>query len=313
MVKPPAPRNRTIQLSESERKLLSNDFLKVDSPQSIALLQNKIIHGDIFDVATFLPENFVDLLIIDPPYNLDKKFNSTSFKRTSLMLYAEWIENLLVILLNTLKQTASVYVCCDWFGSSAVHRVLEKHLIVRNRITWEREKGRGAKKNWKNCSEDLWFATVSDDYVFNVDDVKLKRRVIAPYTDDKGKPKDWHNGGDGQFRLTHPSNLWNDITVPFWSMPENTAHPTQKPEKLMAKLILASSNPRQVIFEPFMGAGSGIVTAKKLGRNFLGVEIDNDYCALAAKRLLLAETDKTIQGYQSGVFYERNSTPSSKS
>ena len=295
-------------MTGSERRLLVSDFSKISLPQSPQSLRNKIVHGDIFKAAAFLPENFVDLLIIDPPYNLDKKFNSTSFKKLSLDGYAQWFENLLTILLKTLKPTASVYVCCDWFGSSAVHGVLEKYLTVRNRITWEREKGRGAKRNWKNCSEDIWFATVSGDYVFNIEDVKLKRRVIAPYTDDKGKPKDWRNGDDGQFRLTHPSNLWNDITVPFWSMPENTSHPTQKPEKLMAKLILASSIAGQLVFDPFMGTASSVVTAKKLGRNYLGIEIDAEYCALAAKRLRLAETDKSIQGYRNGIFYERNTS-----
>jgi site-specific DNA-methyltransferase (adenine-specific) len=184
--------------------------------------------------------------------------------------------------------------------------VLDKLLKVRNRITWEREKGRGAKRNWKNASEDIWFATVSDSYVFNVDSLKLKRRVLAPYTDTNGTPKDWQETSAGQFRLTHPSNLWNDITVPFWSMPENTDHPTQKPEKLLAKLILASTNSGDLVFDPFMGVGSSIVTAKKLERKFLGVEIETKYCLLAAKRLSLAGTDTTIQGYQDGVFWERN-------
>jgi site-specific DNA-methyltransferase (adenine-specific) len=91
--------------------------------------------------------------------------------------------------LPLLKPTASLYVCGDWKSSAAVHRVLDRHVIVRNRITWEREKGRGAKTNWKNASEDIWFATVSDDYCFNVEAVKLKRRVIAPYREN-GQPKD---------------------------------------------------------------------------------------------------------------------------
>jgi len=184
--------------------------------------------------------------------------------------------------------------------------ILEKYLKVRNRITWEREKGRGAKRNWKNAAEDIWFATVSDDYTFNVEDVKLKRRVIAPYTDTTGTPKDWQETANGHFRLTHPSNLWNDITVPFWSMPENTDHPTQKPEKLLAKLILASTNEGDFVFDPFMGVGSSLVTAKKLNRRFLGVEIEAEYCLLAAKRLRLAELDATIQGYNDRVFWERN-------
>jgi site-specific DNA-methyltransferase (adenine-specific) len=209
-------------------------------------------------------------------------------------------------LLPTLKNTASVYVCSEWYSSTAIHLVLEKYLKVRNRITWEREKGRGAKTNWKNASEDIWFATVSDDYVFNVADVKLKRRVLAPYTDSDNSPKDWHKTPQGQFRLTYPSNLWNDITVPFWSMPENTDHPTQKPEKLLAKLILAGTNQGDFVFDPFMGVGSTIIVAQKLNRRFLGVEIERQYCLLAAKRLHLAEHDSAIQGYQDDVFWERN-------
>ncbi len=152
-------------------------------------------------------------------------------------------------------------MCCDWFSSDAVRRVLERHFIIRNRITWEREKGRGAKTNWKNCSEDIWFCTVSDDYYFNVEAVKMKRRVLAPYKL-QGQPKDWMETEDGNYRLTHPSNLWTDISVPFWSMPENTDHPAQKPEKLMAKLILASSQPGDFVFDPFLGSGTTCVTAK---------------------------------------------------
>jgi site-specific DNA-methyltransferase (adenine-specific) len=265
-------------------------------------LSNKIVNQDIFDVLCFLPDGFVDLLILDPPYNLTKTFTSTTFRKKSIAGYAEWFENLLVKLLPTLKKTASVYVCSEWCSSTAVHLVLDKLLKVRNRITWEREKGRGAKKNWKNASEDIWFATVSDDYVFNVDNLKLKRRVLAPYTDTNGVPKDWQETSAGQFRLTHPSNLWNDITVPFWSMPE----------KLLAKLILASTKQGDLVFDPFMGVGSSIVTAKKLDRKFLGVEIETEYCLFAAKRLSLAELDGTIQGYQDGVFWERNTLNAQK-
>lgn len=275
-------------------------------------LSNIIVNQDIFDVLGLLPDGFVDLLIVDPPYNLTKTFTSTTFRKKSLAEYAEWFENLLVKLLPSLKKTASVYVCSEWCSSTAVHLVLDKLLKVRNRITWEREKGRGAKRNWKNASEDIWFATVSDDYVFNVDNLKLKRRVLAPYTDTNGVPKDWQETSAGQFRLTHPSNLWNDITVPFWSMPENTDHPTQKPEKLLAKLILASTNRGDLVFDPFMGVGSSIVTAKKLDRKFLGVEIETEYCLLAAKRMGLAELDETIQGYQDGVFWERNTLKTQK-
>jgi len=301
-----AHRNRTITLSRAETNRYSKDLIHISKPVKIDALGNKIVNQDIFEILGLLPEGFVDLLILDPPYNLTKTFTSTTFRKKSIAKYAEWFENLLVRLLPTLKNTASVYVCSEWCSSTAVHLVLDKLLKVRNRITWEREKGRGAKRNWKNASEDIWFATVSDDYIFNVDNLKLRRKVIAPYTDTNGQPKDWQDTSAGQFRLTHPSNLWNDITVPFWSMPENTDHPTQKPEKLLAKLILASTNRDDLVFDPFMGVGSSIVTAKKLNRNFLGVEIEMEYCLLAARRLHLAELDGTIQGYRDGVFWERN-------
>ena len=301
-----ANRNRTVTLSEEERQHYGRDLMHISRPVEINTIENRIVNQDIYEILGSLPNSFVDLLILDPPYNLTKTFNSTIFRKKSIAKYAEWLENLLVKLLPTLKTTASVYVCSEWYSSTAVHLVLEKHLKVRNRITWQREKGRGAKVNWKNTSEDIWFATVSDDYVFNVTDVKLKRRVLAPYTDTNGVPKDWQDTSDGQFRLTHPSNLWNDITVPFWSMPENTDHPTQKPEKLLAKLILASTNENDFVFDPFMGVGSSLVVARKLNRRFLGIEIEQEYCLLAAKRLHLAKFDRAIQGYQDGVFWERN-------
>jgi site-specific DNA-methyltransferase (adenine-specific) len=301
-----ALRNRTTTLSPAEADRYSKDLIHLSGPVAADFVCDRIVNEDVLGVLALLPDGFADLLILDPPYNLSKTFTSTTFRKKSITEYAKWFEDVLVKLLPTLKKTASVYACSEWYSSTAVHLVLDKFLTVRNRITWEREKGRGARGNWKNASEDIWFATVSDDYVFNVENVKLKRRVLAPYTDTNGAPKDWQDTSDGQFRLTHPSNLWSDITVPFWSMPENTDHPTQKPEKLLAKLILASTNENDFVFDPFMGVGSSVVTAKKLNRRFLGVEIQRQYCLLAAKRLHSAEFNTMIQGYQDGVFWERN-------
>ncbi len=210
-------------------------------------------------------------------------------------------------LITLLRPGASVYACSDWQTSNLVFPVLDKHLHVRNRITWERERGRGAKANWKNNTEDIWFCTIGDDYYFDVEAVKLKRRVIAPYRSDDGEPKDWEETKDGNYRLTHPSNLWSDVTIPFWSMSENTDHPTQKPEKLIAKLVLASSRPKDFVFDPFLGSGTTAVVARKLNRRFCGIELNREYCCWAAKRLELAETETAIQGYADGVFWERNS------
>jgi site-specific DNA-methyltransferase (adenine-specific) len=303
--KPRAPRNRTLTLSESEQTVLAQQLLRAPLPGGVAALTDRIVCGDFIELLPQLPKAFVDLLILDPPYNLTKRFGAESFRERSLAEYEAWFADWFVRVLPLLKPTASLYVCGDWKSSAAVHRVLDRHVIVRNRITWEREKGRGAKANWKNASEDIWFATVSNAYRFNVDAVKLKRRVIAPYREN-GQPKDWQDEADGPFRLTHPSNLWTDLTVPFWSMPENTDHPTQKPEKLMAKLLLASSREGDFVFDPFLGSGTTAVVARKLGRRFLGIEMEERFACLAAKRVALANDAPSIQGYTGGVFWERN-------
>ncbi len=297
-----APRNRTIDLSSDE----SDKYLSHITRDHFSNCQNKIICRDAFETLGKLPKGEFDLLFADPPYNLNKDFGGRRFNQTSSEEYEVWLDSWLRLCVPPLKKTASVYICGDWRSGTAIERAASRYFKLQNRITWEREKGRGAKANWKNSSEDIWFFTVSDDYTFNLDAVKQRRRVIAPYRED-GKPKDWNETGDGKFRDTHPSNLWTDISVPFWSMPENTDHPTQKPEKLLAKIILASTNPADLILDPFAGSGTTAVTAKKLGRNFLAIELDEHYCLLAAKRLEMAETDKTIQGFGDGVFWERNS------
>jgi site-specific DNA-methyltransferase (adenine-specific) len=304
--KQPAPRNRTILLSAEERDGYRQRLTSLPAPATLNQVRDKTICQDSFEALRYLPENSVDLLFADPPYNLSKTFNQTKFQRTSLSQYEEWLDSWLSLTVRLLKPAASIYICGDWGSSSAIHRVGASYFKVQNRITWEREKGRGAKSNWKNCSEDIWFFTLSDDYTFHVEAVKLKRQVRAPYTDENGLPKDWQESEDGRYRLTHPSNLWHDLSVPFWSMPENTDHPTQKPEKLLAKIILASSNEGDVVLDPFAGSGTTAVVAKKLDRHFIGVEIDETYCCLAEKRLAMAETDRTIQGYKDGVFWERN-------
>lgn len=301
-----ADRNRTITLQAEDIYRLKEKLLWLDKPAPAGDLIGKTIHQDLFEVINYLPTQFVDLLFIDPPYNLTKKFNSNKFKEMSTVEYEQWLESWLAPLGKILKSTASIYICGDWKSTGAIFNVMSKYFKIRNRITWEREKGRGAKTNWKNCSEDIWYGTVSGQYTFNADAVMLKKKVIAPYRNADGQPRDWEMEINGNYRLTHPSNFWTDITVPFWSMPENTDHPTQKPEKLMAKIILSSSNHGDVVFDPFLGSGSTSVVAKKLGRNYCGVELDELYCCLAEKRLELADNDCSVQGYTDGKFWERN-------
>ena len=249
MEKPRSERNHTIILTEADKAALQPCLSKIDAACTANDIVGKTINQDLFDIIDFLPEGFADLLVVDPPYNLSKDFAGMKFKATSNDSYTEYIRSWLPKIVRCLKPDGSLYVCCDWKSSSAVFQVLDSVATIKNRITWQREKGRG---------------------------------------------------------LTHPSNFWDDISIPYWSMPENTEQSTQKPEKLIAKLILASCPEDGVVFDPFLGSGTTSVVAKKLGRQYCGIEINRDYALLAAKRLAMADKDKSIQGYSGGVFWERN-------
>ena len=299
-----APRNKTITLSDDERReLCSQLFTEHRLPEDFS---DCTICADLFKIIDRLPNAFADLIIIDPPYNLTKQFGASAFKAVSNDGYRTYIHSWLPSIVSKLKPDGTLYLCGDWQSSVMLYEELSACLHVMNRITWQREKGRGATHNWKNGMEDIWYAVADTHaYCFNIDAVMQRRRVLAPYRKN-GKPKDWEETEKGNFRNTYPSNFWDDISIPYWSMAENTDHPTQKPEKLMAKLILASSDPGDIIFDPFLGSGTTSVVAKKLGRHYVGIEMDETYACLAEKRLAMAETDTTIQGYADHVFWERN-------
>ena len=299
--------NRTLTVFDEEKPALLEKICTYDEITQ-GYKDDIIINGDMLKCLDHIPDNHFHLIIIDPPYNLHKDFHGNKFNAMNSEDYEAYLRSWLQKVCNKLTPDGSLYMCGDWKCTSSMQKVIAEHLTIINRITWQREKGRGAKHNWKNCMEDIWFAVKNPDtYYFNIEAVKMKRRVLAPYRKD-GKPKDWTESTDGEkYRITHPSNFWDDISVPFWSMPENTPHPTQKPEKLYAKLMLASSKAGDIILDPFLGSGTAAVVAKKLDRRYCGIEANTEYCLWAAKRLQQADYNQSIQGYEDGVFWERNS------
>lgn len=301
-------RNKTIDISIEEGQHFLDKTITLKESLPIEDLTNKTIVGDTFEALKNVPPESIDLIIVDPPYNLSKNYHGNKFNKRNNEAYQKYTNDWLDLVIPLLKPNGTLYVCCDWESGMVIGDVLSEKITIKNRITWQREKGRGAKTNWKNGMEDIWYCVKGADYTFNVDDVKLRKKVITPYREN-GKPKDWEETEGGNFRDTYPSNFWGDITIPFWSMPENTAHPTQKPEKLIAKLILASSNKGDIVLDPFLGSGTTSVVAKKLDRLYVGIEQNPQYAIWSEKRLETAETNKTIQGYTNGRFWDRNTLP----
>ena len=183
-------KNRTIDISVYEGQEFLDNCIRVEEDVTLEKVLDKTIVGDTFEVMKHLPKKSVDLLIVDPPYNMDKDFHGNVFKKTSTNNYINYTKEWIEAVIPLLKDNASIYVCCDWESGMQIGPVLGEYFHIQNRITWQREKGRGALSNWKNGMEDIWFATKSKKYTFNVEDVKVRRRVVAPYKID-GKPKDW--------------------------------------------------------------------------------------------------------------------------
>jgi len=309
-----APRNRTITVNKNEYEELAKKLFRPNISKSLGLdkILNQTIIGDTFALTGLLPEKIFDLIIVDPPYNLSKDFNGLKFKAMGNESYLNYLRSWFPGIVRTLKSDGSLYLCGDWKNTAALQQIMAENLNIKNRITWQREKGRGAKTNWKNSMEDIWFGTKhNQNYYFDVNAVKVRRPVIAPYRIN-GRPKDWTETASGNYRTTYPANFWDDISIPYWSMPENTDHPTQKPEKLIAKLILASCPENGVVFDPFLGSGTTSTVAKKLGRKYVGIELNEEYGVWTEKRLSLADSDKSIQGYTDGVFWKRNTLAAQK-
>lgn len=259
-----------------------------------------LVKETCFNSPNHIENNSVDLFFCDPPYNILSGQSWDSQWKTNDEFYT-WTETWMQLMYNQLKDVGSAYVCISWQHSHMFHLILEKvGFNIVNRITWKRDKGRGAKTNWKSMHEDIFFVTKTKNYKFNIDDIMVEKKVVAPYRDADGNPKDWWVNENGEkVRLTYPGNLWTEFSVPFWSSkevrsyaktkrtPQNTLqkHPTQKPKDLVKRCILASSDETDLVVDYFLGSGTTMVVCEETNRNCIGFEIDQDYIEIIEKRM----------------------------
>ena len=158
--------NRTIIINDDERSSLEQQICTLDNLNNQYV--NSIVNADLMQSIDKIPNEIADLIIIDPPYNLTKNFNGLVFQSTSNQEYIEYLRTWFYKVCDKLKPNGTLYMCGDWKCTSALQTVMDEKLTILNRITWQREKGRGAKNNWKNGMEDIWFG------VKNKNDYELK-------------------------------------------------------------------------------------------------------------------------------------------
>lgn len=235
-------------------------------------MKNKIILGDCFDNLSKIEDNSIDLIAIDPPYEIS--YENLDWDKKIL----NWV-NLKDEFYRILKPTGNLIVFQGWSNVSETKKILEDKFKLKNWIIWDRIKGRGANTNMVSTREDILWLVKSEKYTYNKIYSTIKKKT----------------GGlgvkNGQ-ECRALSNVWTDISpiVP-WSK-ERVSHPTQKPIQLMERIITIFSNENEIVLDCFAGSGSTGVAAKNLNRNFILMEKDENYHNIIINRLEEKNIDK---------------------
>jgi len=250
------------------------------------MLDNVVIHADCLSVLKDIPDNYVQLICIDPPY-FDILDDDWDNQWNNLEEYISWCLEWTTEARRILKSNGAFYVFQHW-KNVAEYTVMAKTVFpyFLNWIAWERIKGRASNTNWKSTKEELLYFGKVASPKFHAQ--KKIRPVIAPYRDKEGKPKGWYVDEEGnRVRWTGVGNVWH-YTPPVWSSKEEPPqHPTQKPLAMTKRIIESSTDPDDIVLDFFAGSGSTLVAARDLGRRFIGVEKDSTHHETCMNRLNL--------------------------
>ena len=245
---------------------------------------NDIILGDALIELKKIESNSINLIVVDPPYFLLKNQKWDNQWKTETD-YIDWCKQWFHECKRILKDDGSFYCFQDWrLVSEYVIELKKIFPYFQNWITWERIKGRCSNKNWKSSKEEiLYFSKQKEPKFFSQ---KKLRPVIAPYKDEDGKPKGWFINEEGErVRWTGIGNVWH-YTSPVWSsIEEKPQHPCQKPLMMIERIIEAHTNENDIVLDCFAGSGTTGIAAKKLNRNYILIEKDEEYFDIIKERM----------------------------
>ncbi|MGI0016928.1 MAG: DNA-methyltransferase, partial [Nitrososphaera sp.] len=231
---------------------------------------NKLLCGDACSELPKLDDSFVDLIIADPPYNLGKDYgNNRDLK--AWHEYEDFTRNWITQAVRILKPTGSFYIFMGVRFISKLFLMLEDefHLNFNGWITWHYTQGMGRKVGFSPRHEDILYFTKTNSFVFNLDEVRIPQKYYRARNNMQG---------------ANPGDVWQFSHVHYCSA-ERESHPTQKPEALIERIIKASSNPGDLVLDPFVGSGTTCKVADVLGRNWIGIDINQNYIETSRSRI----------------------------
>lgn len=243
-------------------------------------------NGDCFDCLGDIPDESVDLIFADPPYNIGKKFGDFVDTWPSDKDYAEWCYKWLMLCIQKLKPTGSLYVMTSTQAMPYLDLWLRERLTVLSRIVWHYDSsGVQAKKHYGSLFEPILFCVKdAKNYTFNAADIEVEARTGATR-----KLIDYRKEVPTPYKTTKvPGNTWYIPRVRY-RMPEYEEHPSQKPEALLERIIKASSNQGDLVLDPFAGTFTTGAVAQRLGRQSISIEMQVDYFKIGLRRLGIAD------------------------
>ena len=246
--------------------------------------QHIIYQGDAIEILhNNIKDESIDLIFVDPPYNIGKNFNGRKDSWKHDEDYLKWCYQWIDLLLKKLKKSASLYIMTSTQFISYFDIYLRDKIEIMSRIVWSYDSsGVQAKKHYGSMYEPLLFC-VNDkkNYTFNSKDI-----LVEAKTGSKRKLIDYRKNPPQPYNTKKvPGNVWNFPRVRY-RMAEYENHPSQKPIALLERIIKASTNEGDMILDPFSGTFTTSYVAKRLNRNSIGIEIDEDYSKIGVRRVL---------------------------
>ncbi len=247
----------------------------------------EIYLGDCVEVLGSIGNESVDLIFADPPYNIGKKFGDFKDTWTTNAEYAKWCQRWLQLCLDKLKPNGSLYVMTSTQAMPYIDIWLRERISILSRIVWHYDSsGVQARKYFGSLYEPILFCVKNtNNYTFNIEDIEIEARTGA-----QRKLIDYRKKIPTQYKTTKvPGNAWYTPRVRY-RMAEYEEHPSQKPEALLERIILASSNPGDLVLDPFAGTFTTCAVAKRLQRRTIGIESQELYYKIGLRRLNITDS-----------------------
>nr|WP_314860530.1 site-specific DNA-methyltransferase [uncultured Undibacterium sp.] len=255
---------------------------------------NQIFNEDAITGLQRIPDGSIDLILTDPPYGLGKDYGNDSDKQEAAD-YLDWTERWIDAVLPKLKPTGSLYIFLTWRYSPEIFVMLKQRMTMINEIIWDRRVPSmgGSTRSFSSVHDTIGLFVKSKSYYFNLDAVRIPYDAVTK----KARSRSIFVGAKWLELGYNPKDLWS-VSRLHKEDAERVEHPTQKPLEIIQRMLLASCPENGVVLDPFMGSGTTAIAARRCGRQFVGFELNPEYCAIIEARLLSAEAELQVLNNQ---------------